>query len=111
MFAKLPAPPYYTVIFSSELSLNDTGYELMAKHMVELAAQQIGFLGIESARDSAGFGITVSYWANEEAIKNWHKNVEHLAAQKLGQRDWYQHYEIRVAKVERAYGKQSSGAG
>lgn len=111
MFAKLPAPPYYTVIFSSQRTHEEKGYERMAEHMVELATQQIGFLGIESTRDSAGFGITVSYWANEDAIKNWHKNVEHLAAQKLGKRDWYQHYEIRVAKVERAYGKQPSEAG
>lgn len=111
MFAKLPTPPYYTVIFSSTRTPEDNGYERMAEHLVELAAQQIGFLGIESARDSAGFGITVSYWANEEAIRNWRKNVEHLAAQKLGKQNWYHHYEIRVAKVERAYGKQPSGAG
>jgi heme-degrading monooxygenase HmoA len=35
--------------------------------MVKLAAQQSGFLGIESAREEVG--ITVSYWSNVDSIK------------------------------------------
>ncbi len=105
MFASTPEPPYYAVIFPSKRTEDDSGYEAMARRMVELAALQPGFLGIESARDSDGFGITVSYWADAEAITTWKSNVEHLAAQELGKRAWYEHYELRVAKVERAYGK------
>lgn len=74
--------------------------------MVELASQQPGFLGAESARGSDGFGITVSYWSTTEAISDWKANIEHLAAQDLGKQLWYRHFELRVAKVERAYGKQ-----
>ena len=74
--------------------------------MIELASQQPGFLGVESARNADGFGITVSYWTTVEAISDWKANAEHLAAQDLGKRLWYPHFEIRVAKVERAYGKQ-----
>lgn len=77
----------------------------MAERMVELAARQPGFLGTESARGPDGFGITVSYWSSTEAISAWKANVEHLAAQEMGKREWYEHYEIRIAKVERAYGK------
>ena len=77
----------------------------MAERMVELAAQQPGFLGAESARGSDGFGITVSYWSSAEAISAWKANVEHLAAQEMGKREWYEHYALRVAKVERAYDK------
>jgi heme-degrading monooxygenase HmoA len=76
--------------------------------MAELAAGQPGFLGIESARGADGFGITVSYWASEEAIANWKAHAEHLVAQEMGKRTWYAHYELRVAKVERAYSKPSS---
>ena len=32
--------------------------------MLELARQQPGFLGVESARGEDGFGITVSYWSS-----------------------------------------------
>lgn len=80
----------------------------MAERMVELAAQQPGFLGVESARDAAGFGITVSYWASEQAIAAWKANAEHRVAQETGKHDWYAHYETRVARVERAYGGTSA---
>ena len=104
-FARLPAPPYYAVIFSSRRSAGDQGYEQTAARMVELAAEQPGFLGAESARGADGFGITVSYWASEAAIAAWRAQAEHRVAQESGRARWYEHYEIRVARVERANGK------
>lgn len=98
-------PPYYAVIFSSQRSEGDNGYAKMAKRMEKLAAIQPGFLGVESVRGADGFGITVSYWSSVEAISSWKANVEHLAAQEMGMRAWYEHYEIRVSRVERAYAK------
>jgi heme-degrading monooxygenase HmoA len=104
-FAALPAPPYYTVIFSSlRNDHDDEGYAAMAQRMADLAAQQPGYLGVESARDGQGFGITVSYWESEDAIRAWRRQLEHAAAREQGRRDWYQHYQLRVARVERAYG-------
>ena len=55
-------------------------------------------------RDASGFGITVSYWRSEEDIRHWRRNAEHTIARERGRTDWYEHYELRVAKVERAYG-------
>jgi heme-degrading monooxygenase HmoA len=104
-FAKLPDPPYYAVIFSSQRAPGDNGYGEMSDRMVELAATQPGFLGIESTRDSDGFGITVSYWQTFEHIAAWKANAEHLQAQMHGHRQWYGQFELRIAKVERAYGK------
>lgn len=106
-FARLPEPPYYVVIFSSRRGAGDPGYEPTAARMVELAAEQPGFLGAESARGADGFGITVSYWASEAAIAAWRAQAEHRVAQESGKARWYEHYEIRVARVERAYGKSS----
>lgn len=103
-FAKTPAPPYYAVIFSSRRTEGDNGYSEMAEKMLDLASQQPGFLGVESARATDGFGITVSYWDSEEAIRRWKQNAEHLMAQEKGKRTWYQDYTLRVAKVEREYG-------
>lgn len=102
-FAHTPKPPYYAVIFSAQLSDDDDGYAVTAARMVELAGEQPGFLGAESARDSSGFGITVSYWSDEDAIRQWKANVEHLEAQKQGKDQWYQRFQLRVTKVERAY--------
>ncbi len=102
-FAPLPEPPYYAVIFTAQRGEGDAGYSAMADKMVELAAQQPGYLGVESTRDEQGLGITVSYWRDEAALKGWKDVTEHLLAQKLGKTRWYSHYTLRVAKVERAY--------
>ncbi|HYE33722.1 MAG TPA: antibiotic biosynthesis monooxygenase [Methylomirabilota bacterium] len=102
--APTPEPPYYAVIFTSTRSDGDRGYGQMASRMVQLAREQPGFLGVESARGSDGLGITVSYWQSEEAIARWKAHVDHAQAQALGKRTWYTEYHVRVAKVERAYG-------
>ena len=108
-FATTPAPPYYAVIFASrrrglDEERGDHGYGVTADRMVELAAQQPGYLGVETCRDAEGFGITVSYWESEQAIAAWRAHAEHTLARERGRRDWYEHYELRVARVERAYG-------
>jgi len=102
-FAATPEPPYYAAIFTSQRTDGDHGYGEMADRMMELAAQQAGYLGAESARDASGFGITVSYWRSLEAIQQWKANSEHLEAQRKGRRAWYSHFELRISKVERAY--------
>ena len=104
-FAELPEPPYYTVIFSSQRTPGDLGYGQMSERMLELAAAQPGYLGVESARDADGFGITVSYWSSLQAIADWRAQAEHRMAQEKGKTQWYQHYELRIARVERAYAK------
>ena len=104
--ARTPEPPYFAAIFSSQRTVGERGYGAMADHMLDLAAQQPGYLGVESVRDVTGFGITVSYWTSEEAIRAWKANSEHQAAQQAGKQTWYAEFALRVAKVERAYGKQ-----
>lgn len=104
-FARTPKPPYYAVVFSSQLRPEDEGYAAMASHMFELARGQPGCLGIEHARDMDGFGLTVAYFTDEAAIAAWKANSEHVAAQKLGREKWYEHYHVRVARVERDYDK------
>jgi len=104
-FSKLPAPPYYVVIFSSQRNGRDeAGYDDAATRMLELVQGQPGFLGAESARGADGFGITVSYFESEAAITHWRLNAEHTAARERGRRGWYEHFELRIARVERAYG-------
>ena len=102
LLASTPEPPYYAVIFTSLRTEGDAGYGHMAERMVELAAQQPGFLGVESVKEAGGLGITVSYWKDEEAIKAWKSHLEHAVAQRLGKEKWYAAYSLRVAKVERA---------
>ncbi len=94
-------PPYYAVIFTSVATENNTGYSEMAEIMEELAQQQEGYLGIESARNE--IGITVSYWKDLESIRKWKQNIDHLEAQRKGRASWYKSYTVRIALVEREY--------
>lgn len=110
-FAKLPKPPYYAVIFSAQRREGDHGYAETAQRMEQLVRQQPGFLGVESTRDADGFGITVAYFESEEAIAGWRNNAEHTAARARGRNKWYEHFELRIAKVERAYGMKPREAG
>lgn len=97
-----PEPPYYAVIFTSIRTDNDKGYDETANRMIELAIEQPGFLGIESAKEN--IGITVSYWADLASIKAWKAHSEHVEAQKKGYSLWYKSFKVRIAKVEREYG-------
>ncbi len=100
--APTPEPPYYAVIFTSLRTAVEEGYAQTAARMLQLAADQPGFLGAESAREEVG--ITVSYWESPEAIRAWKAHAEHVLAREKGRRDWYRAYKTRVCKVERDYG-------
>ncbi|AVR45005.1 antibiotic biosynthesis monooxygenase [Christiangramia fulva] len=101
MIEKTPEPPYYAVIFTSLKKDDSKAYAEMAEKMEKLAKEQPGYLGFESARQE--IGISVSYWEDLESIKNWKENSEHLIAQELGKKEWYEKYSVRIAKVERDY--------
>jgi heme-degrading monooxygenase HmoA len=103
LIANTPEPPYYAVIFTSLRNDDIEGYAETAARMVELAALQPGFLGVESARED--LGITISYWSDLESIKKWKAHAEHLEAQKLGMDKWYSNYMTRISLVERDYSK------
>lgn len=104
MFAALPSPPYVAVVFTSQRTDDDAaGYADMADKMDRLAAAQPGYVGIESARDTSGFGITVSYWATDADATAWKRVADHLGAQRLGRERWYSQYVVRIAEVRRQY--------
>ena len=100
--APTPEPPYTAVIFTSLRTDGDQGYATMSARMETLAAQQPGYLGIESARE--GLGITVSYWVDDAAAAAWKQVAEHVVAQERGRKAWYADYQVRVATVTRSYG-------
>jgi heme-degrading monooxygenase HmoA len=84
--AATPQPPYYAVIFTSQkMSIDNADYSKAAQRMSELAALQPGYLGMEHVGDPTGAAIT----------------AEHLEAQASGREKWYQHYFLRVCRVER----------
>ena len=112
-----PPPPYYAVVFTSVRKPVAEGYASTAQRMVDLAHEQDGFHGTESvsSASTAGHadgsqdsdegvrGITVSYWQDLESIEAWKRNGEHVLARAKGRKEWYERFEVRVCKVERAF--------
>ncbi|WP_298671293.1 antibiotic biosynthesis monooxygenase [uncultured Sphingomonas sp.] len=93
------------VIFVSQRTATDgEGYAAAAAAMDALAAQQPGYRGVESTRDADGFGITISYWATDADACAWRDHPDHAAIRARGRADWYQNYQVIVARVERGYG-------
>jgi hypothetical protein len=105
-FARTPQPPHHAVIFTLRRASGDHGRHAVAGCMVALAAQQPGGLGVDSLPETHCVGITVPCGSGEGAIAGWHREIEHTAARARGRNEWYGHYELRVANVERAYGKK-----
>jgi heme-degrading monooxygenase HmoA len=93
--------PYYAVIFTSIRTEVENDYDETSYKMEELAKQQPGFLGMDSARNEVG--ITISYWDSVDDVKNWKQNLDHQIAQKNGKERWYSSYHVRICKVEREY--------
>lgn len=65
-----------------------------------------GFISIErfaSLQDS-GKILSLSFWENEEAVKEWRNIVEHRDGQKEGREHIFKDYRIRVGGVIRDYG-------
>ena len=103
--AATPDPPYTAVVFTSVRTEGDQGYAATAMRMDALAAEQPGYLGIETVHEGDA-GLTVSYWVDEAAAAAWKQVAEHLVAQERGREVWYADYRVRVATVTRAYGPQ-----
>ena len=104
--SRTPKPPYYAAIFTSiNAGVDHTEHYSTTDRMLELASQYDGFLGIEPARNQDGTGVAVSYWRDLETIRDWARDPEHRQAKKKGREVWYDHYMIRIARVERAYGR------
>ena len=94
----------WAVIFTSRLRPGQEDYGAVADRMEVLARVRPGYLGHESVRGEDGLGITVSYWESEEAMAEWRRDAEHLAAQRAGRERFYEWFRLDVCRVDRSYG-------
>ena len=70
-----------------------------------------GFISIErfASLTEPGKILSLSYWRDEEAVRQW-RNVEgHRAIQKAGRTSIFADYRLRVAHVVRDYGMNDRG--
>lgn len=111
--AGMAEPGAVAVIFTStRTEVDDAGYAAAVVAMEALAAQQHGFLALESVRDPVTReGITVSYWRDEEAARTWKQVREHQLVQRMGRTTWYSHYGVVLAHVTRSYDSEAGEGG
>ncbi len=64
-----------------------------------------GFISIERFQSLSEEGkiLSLSFWRDEEAAKDWRNLLEHRAAQHKGKQSLFRSYRIRVAEVIRDY--------
>lgn len=94
----------YAVIFRAEIKELNEQYFQTAQRMREMAIEQYGCIGFTSCSEG-NHETTISYWETKEQIKAWKQNVEHVAAQTLGQGKWYKSYRAQLVEVLHEYEK------
>lgn len=101
--ATFPAGSISVIFVAQRTGEDGGGYSQAAAQMDALAAQQSGYLGIDSVRGADGLGITVSYWASDTHAKAWRDHPQHAAIREKGRGLWYSSYSLHVASVVRSY--------
>ncbi|MEE9434336.1 MAG: antibiotic biosynthesis monooxygenase [Sphingorhabdus sp.] len=104
-----PAGTIAVIFVAQRTGEDEAGYRAAAARMEELASRQPGYAGIDSVRQVAGLGITVSYWRDDGCAKAWRDNSEHTAIRELGRKKWYSDYSLHVAAITRSYDWQKPG--
>jgi len=64
-----------------------------------------GFISIERFQSLSEEGkiLSLSFWRDEEAVRQWRNLLEHRIAQQKGKTSLFSSYRIRVAEVVRDY--------
>ncbi len=85
---------------------NRQAYLQMAAALRPHLEQHEGFISIErfESLTQPGKLLSLSFWRDEEAVKQWRNLAEHRAAQSAGRGGMFADYRLRVAAVMRDYG-------
>lgn len=78
----------------------------IAKSLLPQLKSMDGFISIERFESlyTPGKILSLSYWRDEEAVKQWRNTEEHRLAQRKGRQEVFQDYRLRVVSVIRDYG-------
>jgi heme-degrading monooxygenase HmoA len=86
-------------------------YKALAEGLNEEVRKIDGFLAIErfqSISDPKRF-VSLSFWRDEEAVKNWRNVQKHREAQAKGRGGIFSGYRLRICEVIRDYGMNARG--
>jgi len=97
----------YAVIFEVEPAAGRQQEYLDIAAALRPALEKIdGFISIErfSSLTKPGKILSLSFWRDEAAIRQWRQHEEHYQAQPKGRGGVFADYRLRVASVVRDYG-------
>ena len=82
------------------------GYLEMAAALRPALAKMDGFISIErfESLSEPGKLLSLSFWRDETAVRQWREHAEHRAAQRAGRETIFDDYRLRIATVLRDYG-------
>jgi heme-degrading monooxygenase HmoA len=68
-----------------------------------------GFISVERFESLTDKGkvLSLSFWRDEDAVKQWRNLEQHRAAQAKGRGGVFRDYRLRIASVVRDYGMES----
>ncbi len=95
------------VLFEAQPHPDGRGaYLAAAEQLRPLLAQMDGFISIErfESLTQPGRILSLSFWRDEEAVRQWRNVEEHRRIQSAGRRTIFADYRLRVARVIRDYG-------
>ncbi|MFP6828082.1 MAG: antibiotic biosynthesis monooxygenase [Gammaproteobacteria bacterium] len=95
------------VIFEFEPDAGKTAeYLEIASRLHPMVEEIDGFISIERFESLTHPGkiLSLSFWRDEEAVKEWRNVAEHRQAQCDGRNGIFSGYRLRVASVIREYG-------
>ena len=81
-------------------------YLAIAMSLKPILEQMDGFISIERFQSLANPEklLSLSFWRDEESIKQWRNLEMHRFAQQKGREDVFKDYRLRIAGVVRDYG-------
>ena len=85
---------------------NKNEYLRIAKELRPLLDTIDGFISIERFQSLSDDGklLSLSFWKDEESIRQWRNMEEHRMAQVAGRDHVFKDYRLRIAAVIRDYG-------
>ena len=86
-------------------------YKALAEGLADDVRDFDGFISIERFESISNKGkfVSLSFWRDEEAVRNWRNVQKHREAQKKGRGGIFKSYRLRIAQVSRDYTMDERG--
>src|SRR5207237_9794084 len=100
-YRRVKDPREVIVIFKTHLreGADSEAYRKTSRRMHELVEQIPGFISIKAYTGEDGEEIDLVRFANEEALRTWKEQPEHLEAQSRGREEFYARYSVQACEV------------